>query len=69
MLIELNHPSKNLLDWMISSSLAVATKKDLEHDESTWQTRVTKASLYEMVLVLCPEGQKALVASKGLAFS
>jgi hypothetical protein len=54
---------------MISSSLAVATKKDLEHDERTWQTRMTKVSLYELGLVLCPEGQKALVEGKGLAFS
>jgi hypothetical protein len=54
---------------MISSSLEVATKKDVEHVESTWQMRMTKVSLYELVLVLCPEGQKALVEGKGLAFS
>jgi hypothetical protein len=54
---------------MISSSLEVATKKDVELVESTWQTRMTKASLYELVLVLCSEGQKALVEGKGLAFS
>jgi hypothetical protein len=54
---------------MISSSLEVATKKDLEHDESTWQTIMTKVPLYELVLVSCPEGQKALVEGKGLAFS
>jgi hypothetical protein len=54
---------------MISSSLAVATKKDLNHDESTCQALMTKVSLYELVLVLCPEGQKALVEGKGLAFS
>jgi hypothetical protein len=45
---------------MISSSLAVATKKYLEHDESMWQRIMTKVSLYVLVLVLCPEAQKAL---------
>jgi hypothetical protein len=54
---------------MISSLLAVATKKDVEHDERTWQTIMKRVSLYELVLVWCPEGQKVLVKGKGLALS